>query len=89
MSSVRPYRYSSSSLSQLDPELSLNDSYPVPCIKAYRLTGEEEVVLPPECPSTLPPLRRCTCPDADAAKAAVGLRSSLDAPDTGSARPVC
>lgn len=49
----------------------LNDSYPIPCIEAYRLTGEDEVTLPPECPPTLPPVRRCSCPDPDTVRAAV------------------
>ena len=53
-----------------------NDSYPIPCIQAYRLTGEDEVTLPPECPPTLPPVRRCSCPDPDTVRAAVSRPSS-------------
>ena len=64
------------SFPQHGPVLSFNDSYPVPCIEAYRLTGEDEVTLPPECPPTLPPVQRCNCPDPETVKAAVGLRSS-------------
>ena len=76
------------SFPKLDPE-PFNDSYPVPCIRAYRLTGEDEVTLPPECPPALPPVQRCNCPDPETVKAAVGLRSSRMHQTSGRSYDAC